>query len=277
MTIVSPWTIGGFVDSSVADHTSTLRFLEHVTGVSEPNISDWRRRVCSDLLSAFDFHRPGTPPALIEPDPVPAPVARWRPTPPADQALPEQETGRRPARALGYQPTAAARPNGTGLTVTLGNLGSATAAFAVYPYAGELPEPPYLDVDGGTTDTVQAQLPQDRWDLVVQGPNRTWQELAGSVTGAAAAVDVRQRFVARRAALGLMLDNHGNRTVTLLVKPLAYKGDARRVRVSAGRTVELTWPTDKGWYDLQVTAVEDSAFRRRLTGRVETGRTTNTA
>jgi phospholipase C len=65
--------------------------------------------------------------------------------------------------------------------------------------------------------------------------------------------------------------------VTLLVKPLAYKGNAQRVRVGAGRTMELTWPTDKGWYDLQVTALEDCAVRHRLTGRVETGHTTNAA
>jgi phospholipase C len=32
------------------------------------------------------------------------------------------------------------------------------------------------------------------------------------------------------------------------------------------------WETVEGWYDLEVTAQEDPAFRRRLTGRVETGR-----
>ncbi|WP_337587609.1 phospholipase domain-containing protein [Actinopolymorpha alba] len=208
---------------------------------------------------------------------MPAPVARWRPTPPAEQSVPEQEPGRRPARALAYRPTVAARMVDAGLQVTLENLGSATAAFAVYPYAGELPEPTYVDVDSGTTDTVLALLPQGRWDLVVQGPNRTWQELAGSVAGAAAGVDVRQRLVARRSSLGLLLDNHGPAPVTLLVKSLAYRrGDPQRIRVGAGRTIELTWPTEKGWYDLQVTAIEDPTFRRRLTGRVETGRPTVT-
>ena len=41
--VVSPWTVGGYVCSDPLDHTSALRFLERVTGVTEPNISDWRR------------------------------------------------------------------------------------------------------------------------------------------------------------------------------------------------------------------------------------------
>ena len=43
--IVSPWTAGGWVCSEPFDHTSVLQFLEKFTGVREPNISDWRRRL----------------------------------------------------------------------------------------------------------------------------------------------------------------------------------------------------------------------------------------
>ncbi len=59
MVIASPWSKGGWVNSEVFDHTSTLQFLEHFlskkTGksVQEPNISDWRRTVCGDLTSVF--------------------------------------------------------------------------------------------------------------------------------------------------------------------------------------------------------------------------------
>jgi phospholipase C len=59
LVIASPWTRGGWVNSQVFDHTSTLQFLEkflsHKTGrtVTEPNISDWRRLVCGDLTSVF--------------------------------------------------------------------------------------------------------------------------------------------------------------------------------------------------------------------------------
>lgn len=67
MTIVSPWTIGGFVSSEVFDHTSTLRFLERWTGVAEPQISGWRRAVCGDLTSAFDFAKPAPRPRSRSP------------------------------------------------------------------------------------------------------------------------------------------------------------------------------------------------------------------
>jgi phospholipase C len=72
MTIVSPWTIGGFISSEVFDHTSTIRCLERWTGVREPNISAWRRTACGDLTSAFGFDRQGRPPRLEHPGPVPS-------------------------------------------------------------------------------------------------------------------------------------------------------------------------------------------------------------
>jgi phospholipase C len=59
MVIASPWTKGGWVNSEVFDHTSTLQFLEDFlnkkTGktVKESNISNWRRAICGNLISAF--------------------------------------------------------------------------------------------------------------------------------------------------------------------------------------------------------------------------------
>lgn len=59
MLIASPWTRGGWVNSEVFDHTSTLQFLEKFlskkTGkeIRESNITDWRRAVTGDLTSAF--------------------------------------------------------------------------------------------------------------------------------------------------------------------------------------------------------------------------------
>lgn len=59
MVVASPWSRGGWVNSQVFDHTSSLQFLEtflqHKTGkaVAESNISSWRRAVCGDLSSVF--------------------------------------------------------------------------------------------------------------------------------------------------------------------------------------------------------------------------------
>ncbi|TSB17484.1 phosphocholine-specific phospholipase C, partial [Streptomyces benahoarensis] len=63
MLVISPWSTGGYVCSEVFDHTSVIRFMERRFGVEEPNISPWRRAICGDLTSAFDFTLQDTAPA----------------------------------------------------------------------------------------------------------------------------------------------------------------------------------------------------------------------
>ncbi|WP_443945246.1 phosphocholine-specific phospholipase C [Pedobacter sp. AW1-32] len=59
LIVASPWSKGGFVNSQVFDHTSSLMFmekwLEKKTGkkIRSNNISDWRREMCGDLTSVF--------------------------------------------------------------------------------------------------------------------------------------------------------------------------------------------------------------------------------
>jgi len=102
--IVSPWTAGGWVCSQPFDHTSVLQFLEKVTGVSEPNISAWRRKTFGDLTAAFRFAGQGAPaaPAGGLPDTA-GPLVRAQfdaqalplPRLPGPQAVPTQEPGTR--------------------------------------------------------------------------------------------------------------------------------------------------------------------------------------
>ncbi|MBC7565898.1 MAG: phospholipase C, phosphocholine-specific, partial [Pedobacter sp.] len=57
MLIASPWSKGGYVNSQVFDHTSTMMFIEHLfsqkTGkrIRSKQISSWRREICGDLTS----------------------------------------------------------------------------------------------------------------------------------------------------------------------------------------------------------------------------------
>ncbi|MDP4130235.1 MAG: phospholipase C, phosphocholine-specific [Bacteroidota bacterium] len=73
LVIASPWSRGGFVNSEVCDHTSTLQFLEEFltkkTGkkITETNISDWRRTICGNLNSVF---RPYNGEKIEAPQPV---------------------------------------------------------------------------------------------------------------------------------------------------------------------------------------------------------------
>ncbi|MEO6803704.1 MAG: phospholipase domain-containing protein, partial [Granulicella sp.] len=58
----SPWSRGGWVNSQLFDHTSTLQFLEHFVqnkynkSTTEENISAWRRAISGNLTSTFRPH-----------------------------------------------------------------------------------------------------------------------------------------------------------------------------------------------------------------------------
>src|ERR1039457_5581666 len=100
MFIISPWTRGGKVCSQVFDHTSVIRFLETWTGVQEPNISAWRRQICGDLTSAFDFANPD----YSFPN-LPGSIGTYSALP-TTQTVPVQEPGTKTACPLPYQPDA---------------------------------------------------------------------------------------------------------------------------------------------------------------------------
>ncbi len=112
MFVVSPWSRGGYVCPQVFDHTSVIRLIEIVTGVVEPNISSWRRGICGDLTSAFDFTSTVVAmPSL--PDPWPTSHAQVV----ADKVPHLQEQGERPVRAV-PDAYANARRNAAALAVS---------------------------------------------------------------------------------------------------------------------------------------------------------------
>jgi len=102
MIIVSPWTAGGWVFSEQSDHTSSLQFLEKITGVSAPNVTTWRRDHFSDLTNAFRFNSYSEPPKLYDTS-GPLQVAQYTSTeyalpaiPDTNQVAPVQPRGHRP-------------------------------------------------------------------------------------------------------------------------------------------------------------------------------------
>ncbi|XAS66524.1 phospholipase C, phosphocholine-specific [Micrococcaceae bacterium Sec5.7] len=269
MTVVSPWTIGGYVSSEVFDHTSVIRFLERWTGVEEPNISPWRRTVCGDLTGVFNFDAAGTPPVLDQPGPVPARISRWRPDPPAVQVAPIQESGTRPARPLPYRPRTSAVVKGNSIALSLDNSGTQSTHFTVYGYAGEVTEPRHFDVKGhlGT----EIPVPGGSFDVVVTGPNRFQYGLKGSTAGPASGVDVSVNGRRGKNDVELELHNSGTETVTLLLASLQYVDSSDKVVLKAGHKKKIGWETFEGWYDVQISSPEDASFGRRLTGREEDG------
>ena len=122
MTVVSPWSTGGWTSSQVYDHTSVLQFLEKVTGVKEPNISAWRRSICGDLTQCFDFTSFNPqPPALPDTSVLVAAAEDQttlpeQPLPIISGEQPRQEPGSRKQRPIPYR--LAAQKAGAGVHVT---------------------------------------------------------------------------------------------------------------------------------------------------------------
>ncbi len=131
LVIASPWSRGGFVNSQVFDHTSSIQLLEEFlskkTGkqIQETNISDWRRTICGNLVSVF---RPFNNEKIVAPafpdkdiflegihkaqfKELPAGFKKLTPEETAGMRkdlyhslfMPTQETGIRPSCALPYQ------------------------------------------------------------------------------------------------------------------------------------------------------------------------------
>jgi len=110
---ISPWSKGGYVNSQVFDHTSVIQFIEKRFGVFEPNISPWRRAVCGDLTSMFNFSNPNQAPTSLPSTTGFLPsinelaggnVNTFQPSlNDVIIGVPAQEQGVRPARALPYE------------------------------------------------------------------------------------------------------------------------------------------------------------------------------
>ncbi|WP_329371978.1 phospholipase C, phosphocholine-specific [Streptomyces sp. NBC_00669] len=279
MIVVSPWSTGGYVCSETFDHTSVLRFIERRFGVREPQISPWRRAVCGDLTSAFDFslthdrpaHLPGTdgyqPPDSDRHD-------SYVPVPPAHQALPRQEKGSRPTRPLPYAPRtdAAVTASDARITLTFGGGTGAGACFHVT--SGNRTDGPWTYTTGaghtvsGHWDTGTSG---GEYDLTVHGPAGFLRAFGGSAhrTGA----EVTARHDALTGQVELTLTNSGHTDLRFTVRN-AYDGKQRMLVVRAGRRENhrLDLARSGRWYDVTVLSDHDPAFTRRFAGHVENGR-----
>ncbi|MFZ3493901.1 phosphocholine-specific phospholipase C [Streptomyces sp. 5.8] len=279
MIVVSPWSKGGYVCSETFDHTSVIRFMEKRFGVQEPNISPWRRAVCGDLTSAFDFTQADAAPAALPSTAAYVPPDKnrhssYNPTPPATGTLPKQEAGSKPTRALGYAPYVDGKA-----TVSTGKF---TLTFSSGPTLGAH----FHSTSGNRTDgpwpyTVEAgKTLSDTWstsastgnqiNLTVWGPNgflRTWKGPAKK-----AGPEATARHDKATGNLVLSLTNGGTAAVNLTVTN-AYGGTAQVVRVAAGATVAhtVTLSGTARWYDVGVVSDTDATFLRRFAGHVETG------
>jgi phospholipase C len=283
MLIISPWTSGGWVCSQVFDHTSVLQFLESRFEIPEPNISAWRRAVCGDLTSAFDFSGSSDPGVLrFE---VPKPVASLhRPYKvPSTQSMPTQEPGTRKARALPYELFAHCRlrdeENETvKVWIDLANTGKAGAAFYVYDSKKPADHPRRYTVSAGDTlsDYWLTSDTQGAYELTVHGPNGYLCQFRGNTDGAASQSepDVKVRYDVVEGNIILSLSNPGSAPCSMKVTNSHDQSAPHIYSVASGASAEDHWvlTASSGWYDLSVTSVDSARYLRRFAGHVETGR-----
>jgi phospholipase C len=197
--VVSPFSRGGQVCSEVMDHTSVIRFLEARFGVMEPNISEWRRAVCGDFLSAFDFAHPneGRLQALPDPraDAIRAAALPGRTTPPIPETLQDvqQAVGEKPHRPCLYDLEVIEDAlDAEGLTLTLVNRGARAAVLHVYDRL-DLDAVPwrYTLAPGGQESLTRAHH-DGRYDLQIMGPEGFHRRLTGTASGIAASARLSQ-------------------------------------------------------------------------------------
>ena len=287
MIVASPWSKGGWVNSQVFDHSSLIRFIERrfgseYPGIMESNITKWRRAVSGDLTSAFNFTSPND--ATV---PLPSTVAYippnnlrhpdYVPVPPTIQALPVQEHGIRPARALPYELHVRATTDLAhgAVNIYFGSLGKVAAVYQVYSGDGQSGPWTYTVAPGTEISDIWNLTAngQTDYDLSVFGPNGFLRVFKGSIARGKADI-----------ASSITYDMHGNGVILGIANRSGDLGAVSVFDSYTNKTIEYTlrpnggvsefWTLEKsyGWYDFTITTGTDPGFQQRLAGHLETGR-----
>ena len=276
--VLSPWSRGGWVNSQVFDHTSVIRFLEARFGVVEPNISPWRRAVCGDLTTAFDFATPNASPfssALPETQALATRAAGLKrttvPPTPAVPGVPAQLMGPRPSRSLPYALRVGEDAQAGAMVLTFANDGRQAAVLHVYDRLRLDQAPRRYTIEPGKE--IRDAWPVGGYDLWVLGPNGFHRHFMGQVPGLDPMLKVATSGSAGRVSL--TLQNPGPDLLRLTATPNAYKSASRpwKSDLAPGRALQrdLSVKATGGWYDL---TIQTEGYLRRLAGRLETGRDT---
>jgi len=277
MTVVSPWSRGGWVNSQVFDHTSVIRFLETWSGVKDHNISAWRREICGDLSSCFDFAHPDySVPTLPDTAPLVAAADADMSKPaiklPAvgQQKAPQQESGSRKRRDIPYLQNAniAVDQQQDTLSLALRNAGQQAVSMALYlndkqPFAGRS-----FDVSQAAPRDYQWKVTgvSGSYDVSLYGPDRFLRRFAGNVNATQRAAIPTVTAKVSDGAVELLLANRGASAVTFTLQSNDFVLQRKSVKLAAKGSESVSWPLQNGYYDVVVTADDGSGFRYRFAG-----------
>ena len=291
MIAISPWSKGGYVNSELFDHTSIIKFMEarfaeDNPGLIESNITPWRRAVAGDLTSAFDFKRPNAKVVALPGTASYVPPNQDRypdyvPPVPSNQAMPTQEPGTRPARAVPYELYANGSVDVGGGSFTIDYRSAGKAAVFQTRSGNSDAGPSTYTVGSG--DQVVDSYPisgsgLSGYDLSVHGPNGFLRAFRGSLNGSATVqVQVHTSYHKEHNAITLTLSNPGSQSAQVSLKDV-YSGRIVSVQLQAGHRDESTFELNPtfGWYDFVITAESDSTFLYQISGHVESGEESRT-
>jgi phospholipase C len=310
MIVASPWSRGGWVNSQVFDHTSTLTFLERFVQqkygktVREENISEWRRTVTGDLTSVFRPYDPKQAALdFLNRDKQVVSIARAREkelpssyrkltaaeiasiheSPRHSALLPHQEPGIKPACALPYELYADGGLHADGksfeVRLSAGNqvhgAKSAGAPFNLYVRNKEGMTAATYAVTAG--DSLSRQLPlamfaDGNYELEVHGPNGFYR----SFTGRSEATRVGLQTAYERQGdsltgnLQIRLHNAGDTPASIEIKDNAYKAAPITKKLEARQDASLVLPLKKSHGWYDFT-ISMGGAETRVAGRVEAG------
>jgi phospholipase C len=295
MVVISPWSKGGYVNSQVFDHTSLIRFLEQRFGAENPaladsNITAWRRTVCGDLTSCFNFATPNKvvvpalPGTAAYAPPGAADIAAgtrfddYVPVPPASSGVPRQERGIRPARPLPYRPQIRGLADSVARTFTLffGNHSPVGIAYHVRQAGGAAGPWTFTIASGHSANnvwTLGAAGSAATYDLSVYGPNGWYRLYQGSVAAGATNLVIESDESTYEDALRLTIQNRGAGEVRISIHDV-YTGAvaSETIRAGGSSVSQFELAGSHNWYDLIVRVAGDSQFQQRLAGHLENGR-----
>ncbi|HEY9459563.1 MAG TPA: alkaline phosphatase family protein, partial [Paralcaligenes sp.] len=288
MTVISPWSKGGFVCSQVFDHTSVIRFIERRFGVVEPTISAWRRAVCGDLSAALDFTRcDQTIPILPDTGGYRALVDKQcsvlpKPEAPAAEipAFQAQEPGIRPARPLPYDLHVrdSLDLRNKRLRLRFDNRGSQGVHF--WAYADDTRYAPRhytVEAQKSLSDDFPT-TPSGNYAWTIYGPNGFVRIIKGAFSSAAssdmARLGVQPLYDRRKDVLLVEVRNQSAKGLSVRLTDVAYGNPEQEVALAPASThlFSLDVKNSGYWYDAALFVTEYSDYIRRFAGHIETGR-----
>ena len=296
--IISPWTRGGYVCSEVFDHTSTIKFIEKRFGVYEPNISDWRRAICGDLTSAFDFKTPNNKLAdlkLPNTDDYKERLAYSAMQPslkiPELQTAGGQVEGQMGLRPAPYRLRADAVTKNGNFFVTLANEGTSGAVFTIHDHAAyDISGPWRYTLDKGQSYKAGNWNLKDRdiYDLHIHGPNGFYRHFAGRTVSNDKPIqdplEITFNEDYKTGAITIAIINKSDKNIEIeLAMDDEYKvsgSEQQKITIILNPTksanISYSLVNSSGWYSLKMSHNQSKNWLRHYAGHVETGKASKT-